>query len=522
MEFFRPYEGDHPYIFVSYAHANSPQVMEVITHMHSRGYRIWYDEGIEVGSEWPECIASHLAGAHLMLAFISNAYMASDNCRREMHFAISRKIKIINIFLEDTRMTPGMEMQIGNIFALMKQNMSDQAFFQKLYAAPLLNSEAFATVPGEAVPPPAAAAVPEKKKEKREKPPKPPRRPKEKRPRPLWRRILTLCMLVTLLGGLIALGIVGYSTGLVERLMIQLRTEPAERLPGNTKAVFEEEIFARVARAYTGKEAGDIYVADLAGLNTLYICGDVFACGEQEQLSSGWDAELTPGESGAEKLPLALGDLKYFTGLQRLRIQDRALASLETLPSCGIEALRIDGCGLYSLEGVGRLTELRELSVGDRITELGDAESCLHLRSIQLTTNLDLAPLKPLTKLAEMEITGSSLENLRTVMRGSKISAVTLRDCDLRGNFFKRFDRERRIVSLSLDHCQLNSTVNLEDFTGLTTLTLLSTGEELDWSLLAELPVLSKVYYDTPMAPALERALGGSAVQLIPIEEGTA
>ena len=184
--------------------------------------------------------------------------------------------------------------------------------------------------------------------------------------------------------------------------------------------------------------------------------------------------------------------------------------------------MRIDGCGLYSLEGVGRLTELRELSVGDWITELGDVENCLHLRSIKLTTNLNLASLKPLTKLAEIEITGSALENLRTVMRVSKISAVTLRDCDLRGNFFKRFDRERRIVSLSLDHCQLNSTVNLEDFTGLTTLTLLSTGEELDWSLLSELPVLSKVYYDAPMAQALERALGSSGVQLILLEEDAA
>lgn len=518
MEYFCPYEGDQPYIFVSYAHANSPQVMEVITHMHSRGYRIWYDEGIEVGSEWPECIASHLAGAHLMLAFISNAYMASDNCRREMHFAISRKIKIINIFLEDTRMTPGMEMQIGNIFALMKQSMSDTVFFQKLYAAPLLNSEAFAAAPGETAAPSAPAVKPEEKRPRREKAAKPPKPPRAKPARPLWRRVLALCLLLALLGGLLALGIVGYSTGLGERLMIQLRTEPVERLPGNTKAAFEEELFARIARAYTGKETGDIYVSDLAGMNTLYISGDVFACGEEKQLSLDWDAELTPGENGPEKLPLSLGDLKYFTGLQKLRIQDRALASLESLPACGLEALRIDGCGLCSLEGVGRLTELRELSVGDWITELGDLENCLQLRSLKLTTNLELAPLKPLTKIAEIEITGSSLESLRTLMRGSKISAVTLRDCDLRGSFFKRFDRERRIVSLCLDHCQLNSTVNLDDFTGLTTLTLLSTGEELDWSLLSKLPVLSRVYYDAPMAETLGHALSGTTVQLIPVE----
>ncbi len=63
MNFFTPYEGNEPYIFVSYAHANSPEVMRVISDMHERGYRIWYDEGIEVGSEWPECIAEHLSAA---------------------------------------------------------------------------------------------------------------------------------------------------------------------------------------------------------------------------------------------------------------------------------------------------------------------------------------------------------------------------------------------------------------------------------------------------------------------------
>lgn len=89
--YFKPYEGDKPYIFVSYAHADNDKVLPVLSDMHRRGYNIWYDEGIEVGSEWQECIASHLADAHLVVAFISNAYMRSDNCRREMHYAQSKR-----------------------------------------------------------------------------------------------------------------------------------------------------------------------------------------------------------------------------------------------------------------------------------------------------------------------------------------------------------------------------------------------------------------------------------------------
>ena len=145
FEYFKPYEGDKPYIFISYAHADDDAVLPIVSDMHRRGYNIWYDEGIEVGSEWQECIASHLADAHLVVAFISNAYMRSDNCRREMHYAQSKKIKTINIFIEETALTPGMELQIGNIFALMKYTYpSDEYFYDKLYSAPLLNSENFA------------------------------------------------------------------------------------------------------------------------------------------------------------------------------------------------------------------------------------------------------------------------------------------------------------------------------------------------------------------------------------------
>ena len=163
--YFKPYEGDKPYIFVSYAHADNDKVLPVLSDMHRRGYNIWYDEGIEVGSEWQECIASHLADAHLVVAFISNAYMRSDNCRREMHYAQSKKIKTINIFIEETALTPGMELQIGNIYALMKYTYpSDEYFYEKLYGAPLLNSENFAdTAPRPVSEPPKPAPVPKPK-----------------------------------------------------------------------------------------------------------------------------------------------------------------------------------------------------------------------------------------------------------------------------------------------------------------------------------------------------------------------
>ena len=145
METIKAYTGDKPYIFVSYAHADAAAVMEVLEPLQEQGFRIWYDEGIEVGSDWPEFIAGRLAGSGLMLAFLSKSYLASDNCRKEMHFALSHKIETVNIFLEETALSPGMEMQIGNRFALMKYQRGVERFLETLLAAPQIDRERVAS-----------------------------------------------------------------------------------------------------------------------------------------------------------------------------------------------------------------------------------------------------------------------------------------------------------------------------------------------------------------------------------------
>ena len=135
MNGLKPYQGNEPYLFISYAHADEQAVGSVLENLEKHGVRFWYDDGIEVGSEWPEYIAERLASSKMMLAFISNAYAVSNNCRKEMHYAVSNGIKTINVFLEDADITPGMALQIGNIFALMKYRMEEHEFYDRLYQA---------------------------------------------------------------------------------------------------------------------------------------------------------------------------------------------------------------------------------------------------------------------------------------------------------------------------------------------------------------------------------------------------
>ena len=82
-------------------------------------------------------------------------------------------------------------------------------------------------------------------------------------------------------------------------------------------------------------------------------------------------------------------------------------------------------------------------------------------------------------------------------------------DCDLRGDFFHSFDRERAITSLTLIRCELDSTSGLDGFTGLTELTLRDVSGALDWSALGSLP-LQAVTTDAMQADAI-RAAGTTA-----------
>ena len=95
----KAYEGPEKYIFVSYAHKDSTTVFRVLSQLVDKGYRIWYDEGIVPGSEWPENIAQHLAGSTAVMVFVTARSMNSDNCRSEITFAKTRQKRILSVFL---------------------------------------------------------------------------------------------------------------------------------------------------------------------------------------------------------------------------------------------------------------------------------------------------------------------------------------------------------------------------------------------------------------------------------------
>jgi hypothetical protein len=128
---FEAYRGTGPYIFVSYAHKDSGQVFPIIAEFHQAGFPVWYDEGIDPGNEWPEEIAKALLNCSLFIVFISSSAAESKNVVREINYALTKNKPFIHIWLEDTTLNPGLEMQISSNQGIMRFRMEPENFSRK-------------------------------------------------------------------------------------------------------------------------------------------------------------------------------------------------------------------------------------------------------------------------------------------------------------------------------------------------------------------------------------------------------
>jgi hypothetical protein len=132
---FEAYAGTEPFIFVSYCHQDSEGVFLDSARLHQDGYRIWYDEGIDPGSEWPEEVAKALADATVFLVFISPNAVASRNVRNEINYALNHKKAFVAVHLFETPLPPGLELRMGDIQALLRYRTAEAFYWRKLTKA---------------------------------------------------------------------------------------------------------------------------------------------------------------------------------------------------------------------------------------------------------------------------------------------------------------------------------------------------------------------------------------------------
>lgn len=137
---FLPYEGEKPYIFVSYSHQNHELVTNILEVIHDKGYNIWYDSGISAGADPFEYIAIHLLKCELAIFFLSSNSSQSHYCKSEINFAISKSKNIICVVLDEFDMPLGLEMQLQNTQMLYYYKMRQDDFFSKLFTSDSLKA----------------------------------------------------------------------------------------------------------------------------------------------------------------------------------------------------------------------------------------------------------------------------------------------------------------------------------------------------------------------------------------------
>lgn len=132
----KPYQGSEPYIFISYSHKDIDEAMTIINQLCRNQFRIWYDEGIDPGTEWDENIASHVEQCNYFVALVSNNYLASSNCKDELNYARELDKPRLLVYLENVDLPGGMKMRLSRLQAIHKYTYTDSSlFFTKLYEA---------------------------------------------------------------------------------------------------------------------------------------------------------------------------------------------------------------------------------------------------------------------------------------------------------------------------------------------------------------------------------------------------
>ena len=128
---FEAYQGDDPYVFISYSHKDAAVVYEEIARLHEAGVNIWYDEGIEASNEWPEEIARAVVDCTVFLVFVSPRATDSVNCRNEINLALNENKPFLAIHLEETELPLGLRLRMGDLQAILRYKLPVDRYQKK-------------------------------------------------------------------------------------------------------------------------------------------------------------------------------------------------------------------------------------------------------------------------------------------------------------------------------------------------------------------------------------------------------
>jgi hypothetical protein len=138
---FPAYDGDDPFIFVSYAHEDVTEVYPDLAWLRDQGVNIWYDEGISPSSEWREELGRAIRKSKLMVFFVSPESVHSLHCRREVNDALDLNLDCLVVYLQETDLPDGLRLSLSGLQAIFKYDNPIGVFRAKLLEGALKYTE---------------------------------------------------------------------------------------------------------------------------------------------------------------------------------------------------------------------------------------------------------------------------------------------------------------------------------------------------------------------------------------------
>lgn len=129
---FPAYEGDQPFFFVSYSHADAAVVYPEMLWIHEAGFNLWYDDGVHIGTGWRRALAEALIGSAGVIFFRTANSVVSDYCLREIHLALDENMRILSVQLSPCEMPPELRLSISDRQALIKYEYGEELYREKL------------------------------------------------------------------------------------------------------------------------------------------------------------------------------------------------------------------------------------------------------------------------------------------------------------------------------------------------------------------------------------------------------
>lgn len=108
-------EGTEDFLFISYSHADTETVYEILNELELNHFRFWYDSFIRTSSGWADELALKIETCQSFVVFLSKNSVCSDNVKDEIAWAKEKKKNIYAIKLDDVELTGGLALQLGRI-----------------------------------------------------------------------------------------------------------------------------------------------------------------------------------------------------------------------------------------------------------------------------------------------------------------------------------------------------------------------------------------------------------------------